>query len=130
MERVEALSFGNPSDPASDLGPVINSTQLESIQDKLRRARDAGAEQLTGGDAGGPSGLALPPHVLAGPNDVATAREEVFGPVLTVSRAEGEGEALAIANDTEYGLSRAVYTRASERGAVRSPAARGDDPRQ
>jgi aldehyde dehydrogenase (NAD+) len=116
VQRTQALTVGDPSEPETDLGPIINHSQLEAIQDKLRRAREDGAEQLTGGDPSGPAGLALPPHVLLGSNDVASAREEVFGPVITVIRAEGEEHALELANDTEYGLSSAVFTRDGERG--------------
>lgn len=65
-----------------------------------------GAELLLGGDPFGPTGLCLPPHVLTGTNDVATAREEVFGPVITI-RADDETHALRLANDIEYGLSSA-----------------------
>ncbi|WP_336029945.1 aldehyde dehydrogenase family protein [Geodermatophilus sp. FMUSA9-8] len=80
------------------------------------RAREDGAGQVLGGDPAGPIGSVLPPHVLLGTTDVAAARQEVFGPVATVIRASGEDEALAIANDTEYGLSSAVSTRDTERG--------------
>jgi len=116
VEQVKGLTVGDPSERTTDLGPVINRHQLEAIQDKLARARGDGARQLVGGDPSGPSGLLLPPHVLLGGNDVATAREEVFGPVITILRAEDEEHALRLANDTEYGLSSAVFTRDSERG--------------
>ena len=118
LDKVKSLRVGDPSDPQNQLGPVINSSQLESIQDKLQRATDAGAEVLLGGDPFGPTGLCLPPHVLSGDNDVATAREEVFGPVMTVIRAADEDDALRLANDTEYGLSSAVFSQDVER-AVR-----------
>lgn len=116
VDRVGSLKVGDPSDEGTDIGPVINRSQLDGIQDKLARARDEGAEQLLGGDPSGPSGLALPPHVLLAGNDAATAREEVFGPVITIIRAAGEDDALRIANDTEYGLSSAVFTNDAQRG--------------
>ena len=84
VERAEALAVGDPSDPGTDLGPLINNTQLETIQDKLARARHQGAQQLARGEPAGPAGLTLPAHVLLGTNEIATAREEVFGPVITV----------------------------------------------
>jgi aldehyde dehydrogenase (NAD+) len=116
VDRVRELRVGDPSDPDIDIGPVINHSQLEAIQDKISRAERDGAKLVLGGDPGGPTGLALPPHVLVGSNDVATAREEVFGPVITVIRAGSEEQALAIANDTEYGLSSAVFTSDRDRG--------------
>jgi aldehyde dehydrogenase (NAD+) len=117
VERTGTLSVGDPADPATFIGPVISRTQLDSIQDKVRRAVGQGATLLAGGDPTGPAGLALPPQVLAGDNDVATAREEVFGPVITIIEAQGEEDALCLANDTEYGLSSAVHTADAERGA-------------
>jgi len=118
VERVRRLRVGDPSDPETDIGPIINHGQLKAVRDKLARARDAGATQLLGGEPVGPTGLALPPHVLLAGNHVATAREEVFGPVITIIRAEDELDALRIANDTEYGLSSAVFTGDAERGVA------------
>lgn len=118
LDRVRALRVGNPADSATHLGPVINQSQLDGIVDKVKRARSDGASLLLGGDPFGPTGLCLPPHVLAGDNDSTTAREEVFGPVITVVRADGDEDALRLANNTEYGLSSAVFSRDVDR-AVR-----------
>ena len=114
--RVRALSVGDPADPTTAIGPIINDRQLAAITDKIERAVAQGAHVVVGGDPTGPAGLALPPHVLLGDNDVATAQEEVFGPVITIIRAEDDTDALRLANDTSYGLSSAVFTRDAERG--------------
>jgi aldehyde dehydrogenase (NAD+) len=116
LARVKELTIGDPSEEGTDLGPIINSSQLESIQDKLARSREEGAEQLLGGEPSGPTGLLLPAHVMLASNAMACAREEVFGPVVTVIEADDEEHALKLANDTEYGLSSAVFTRDRERG--------------
>jgi aldehyde dehydrogenase (NAD+) len=116
LAKVRALTLGDPSQEGTDLGPIINSSQLESVQDKLVRSRAEGAEQLLGGEPSGPTGLLLPPHVMLASNEMACAREEVFGPVVTVIEASDEEHALELANDTEYGLSSAVFTRDRERG--------------
>jgi aldehyde dehydrogenase (NAD+) len=115
-QRVRALTVGDPADPATAIGPVINHRQLAAIRDKVRRAIAGGAELVIGGEPGGPTGLALPPHVLLGDNNVATAREEVFGPVIAIIPAVGDDDALRLANATDLGLSSAVFTRDTERG--------------
>jgi acyl-CoA reductase-like NAD-dependent aldehyde dehydrogenase len=71
---------------------------------------------LLGGESFGPSGLVLPPQVLVSSNRVAAAREEVFGPAISIIRATDEEDALRLANETEYGLSSAVRTSDLERG--------------
>jgi aldehyde dehydrogenase (NAD+) len=116
VARTRSLVVGDPADPATFIGPVISRRQLDSVQDKVRRAIAGGADLVLGGDPVGPAGLTLPPQILLGTNDVATAREEVFGPVITILAARDEAEALELANDTAFGLSSAVHTRDRERG--------------
>lgn len=115
VERVKALKVGDPDEPDTMIGPIINQSQFDRLVQRIRRAREAGARQLVGGE---PRGLVLPPHVFADvTNDMELAREEIFGPVAPVIRARGEDEALRIANDTEHGLSGAVFTSDLDRGA-------------
>ena len=116
VERARGLRAGDPGAADTDIGPIINAKQVDSIQDKINRATDDGARLLVSGEPSGPTGQVLPPHVLTGGNDVATAAEEVFGPVATIIKAGGEQEALRIANDTAYGLSSGVYTGDAGRG--------------
>ncbi|RBY89086.1 aldehyde dehydrogenase [Blastococcus sp. TBT05-19] len=116
VERARSLKAGNPQESDTVIGPIINAKQLEGIQEKISAALDDGAQQLLGGDPTGPIGSVLPPHVLLGDNQVASARQEMFGPVVTIIRARDEDDALAIANDTEYGLSSAVFTEDTLRG--------------
>lgn len=116
VELTRSLRVGDPADAETQIGPVINDKQLSSIRDKVDRSVAAGATLLLAGPAGGPTGRVLPPHVLLGTNAVATAAEEVFGPVATIIAAADEQDALDIANDTSYGLSSAVFTGDVERG--------------
>ncbi len=113
-KRVRALKVGNPNDDDTVIGPIINERQLRGLQDRIADARRSGVREVTGGNA---DGLVLPPHVFADvTNEMPLAREELFGPIAPVLRARGEAEALAIANDTEYGLSSCVFSGDIERG--------------
>jgi aldehyde dehydrogenase (NAD+) len=113
-ERVRNLKVGNPNDPDTAVGPVINKNQLQKLLDHIDRARKEGARQVLGGE---PDGLVLPPHVFDHvSNNMSIAQEELFGPVVGIIKVRGEDEALAVANDTSYGLSAAVVTRDLERG--------------
>lgn len=116
LRRTREIRIGDPRDPDTQLGPIINPDQLGTIREKVDRAVRDGAQLLQSGEPEGPIGSVLPPHVLTGGNDVATAAEEVFGPVATIVPAADEDEALRLANDTEYGLSSGVYTADSDRG--------------
>lgn len=115
VEAVRALPVGDPSDPRTAIGPLINRSQLERLQQRIAEACDGGrARRLLGGEA---DGLLLPPHVFGDvDNRCALARDELFGPVAPLIRARDEEAALAIANDTEHGLSGAVFTADAARG--------------
>lgn len=115
--RMAALTVGPGYDPATQCGPVITSKAMARIAALVDDAVGAGARALTGGKPLDRSGFFFAPTVVA---DVpATARimhEEIFGPVAPVSVFETEEEAIARANDTEYGLIAYVYTRDLARG--------------
>lgn len=116
VERVRSLPVGDPSKPETVVGPVINSEQLQRHLDHIDRARAEGAREVLGGP---PAGLVLPPHVFVdATNGMSIAREELFGPIVSIIEVDGEDEALRVANDTEYGLSASVVTRDVERGNV------------
>ena len=112
-QHMHELSVGHGlTDP--DLGPLISARQLERVRSFLDSARAEGAEVVTGADApdGPASGHFLAPTLLRGVrNHMRVAREEIFGPVQSVIEFSSLDEAVALANDTEYGLSAGVFTR-------------------
>ncbi|MDP9071582.1 MAG: aldehyde dehydrogenase family protein [Actinomycetota bacterium] len=110
---------GDPMAPGSRLGPVVSEAQRGRVFASIERGIDAGATLLTGG-AGPPPGLEkgffVPPTVFSGVRtDMALAQEEIFGPVLCLLPYDTEAEAVALANDTIYGLSGAVWSGDGER---------------
>jgi aldehyde dehydrogenase (NAD+) len=112
--HVSDLKCGNPAEPDTAVGPVINRQQLQRLLERIEQARAAGARQILGG---APQGLVLPPHVFVdATNGMSVAAEELFGPVVAVIKVRGEDDAVRVANETSYGLSAAVFTRDVERG--------------
>src|SRR6185437_3296196 len=85
VEKVKVIKVGDPDEPDTLVGPIINETQLEGLVEKIREAKASGARQLVGGE---PERQVLPPHVFADiANDSRLAREEIFGPIAPVIRA-------------------------------------------
>lgn len=113
-ERVARLKAGDPRDGDTMIGPIINHSQLQKLMARVRRAGDDGCKQLLGGK---PDGLVMPPHVFVNvTNQMELAAEEIFGPVAPILRVSNSEEALAMANETSFGLSGAVFTRDVHRG--------------
>jgi aldehyde dehydrogenase (NAD+) len=113
-EVAAGLEPGDPESPDTAMGPVANKTQYDRIQALIQNGIDEGAELVCGGTGkpdGLPTGFFVKPTVFGGVrNDMTIAREEIFGPVIAILPYENEEEAIALANDTEYGLSGCVYS--------------------
>ncbi|RAN69530.1 aldehyde dehydrogenase [Bacillus sp. SRB_336] len=114
--RAADLCVGDPTDPGVQMGPVINDAARTSIQQGIDNAISQGATLLTGGqpfvDGDLATGHFIAPTILALPGDGAQDvwREELFGPLLSVRRARSAQEAFNLANDSEFGLSAALFT--------------------
>ncbi|WP_343081190.1 betaine-aldehyde dehydrogenase [Ostreiculturibacter nitratireducens] len=110
--RAAAIRMGDPMDEATQLGPLASEAQLEKVMRYIATARSEGARLVTGGGRGPMnSGFFVEPTVFADVTDEMTiAREEVFGPVMAVLDFDGEEEAVARANATEFGLAGGVFT--------------------
>jgi benzaldehyde dehydrogenase (NAD) len=113
-EKARALPVGNPHTEQVALGPVISAAQLARVQRIVQESVAMGARLLAGGEARGPF---FPATVLAGVTPGMPAfREETFGPVVAITAFETDAEAVALANDTEYGLAAGIYTADVGRG--------------
>ncbi|MBN8754696.1 MULTISPECIES: aldehyde dehydrogenase family protein [Variovorax] len=118
-EAVSHVKSGDPSEADTDIGPMVSAKQWERVQSYIRLGQAEGAKLLAGGE-GRPEGLDrgwfVKPTIFTGAtNQMRIAREEIFGPVLTVIPYEDEADAIAIANDTRYGLSALVLGKDSVR---------------
>jgi len=112
VQAFGALRVGDPLAPDTDLGPIAQARGLEALERQVADAVRAGAKIVTGGRRLPRPGFYFEPTVLAGlPAAVPVAREEIFGPVALLFRARDFDEALALANDTAFGLAASVWTR-------------------
>lgn len=110
--RAKTIKLGDPTDPATEMGPLANQRQLDTVLGFVERATADGAVVATGGGRSDEhGGLFVEPTVLTGLRpDMEVVQEEIFGPVLSVLRFTDEAEAVALANDTRYGLAAGVWT--------------------
>jgi succinate-semialdehyde dehydrogenase/glutarate-semialdehyde dehydrogenase len=117
VKRMSAIKLGPATDPASDLGPMINEKGVAKISELVEDAQAKGARLLLGGQRLNRPGFYYPPTVLADvPDNALMMREEIFGPVVSLQAFDDEAEAIRKANDTEYGLAAYVYTKDIKRG--------------
>lgn len=108
VAAVEAQVTGDPSDAATDVGPLVNEDAAKRVESWVDEAVQAGGKLLTGGKR---DGATYAPTVLTDlPDGVSLSCEEVFGPVLSVQKVDGEAEAFASVNASQYGLQAGVFT--------------------
>lgn len=121
IERTKAIRIGDPLDPDTQMGPLVTKTQLDKVCGYIDIGKAEGAYLAYGGDRpalqGFEGGFWIEPTIFTGVTDtMRIAREEIFGPVMSVLTFDGEQEAINRANDTEFGLSAGVFTRDLARG--------------
>ncbi|WP_419774620.1 aldehyde dehydrogenase family protein [Halarcobacter sp.] len=115
LERIEAITLGDPLHPNNMMGAQCSQNQKEKILEYIKIGKEEGAECLIGGEAlensKYPNGFYIKPTVFKGNNKMRIFQEEIFGPVLAVTTFKDEQEAIEIANDTMYGLGAGVWSR-------------------
>jgi aldehyde dehydrogenase len=116
LERTKTIKRGNPLDTDVQVGAQASQEQFDKIMSYMEVARNEGAQFLTGGDketldGDHGEGYYIQPTLLKGDNKMRVFQEEIFGPVVAVTTFKDEAEALAIANDTEFGLGAGVWSR-------------------
>ena len=117
---VEQFVMGNGMDPATHVGPCVSRPQQQKVLEYIRIEQEEGAEIVAEAslpkDPACKDGFFVPPTVLEGiTRDMRIAREEMFGPVVTVASFESEDEAILITNESAYGLTAILFTRDMER---------------
>ncbi len=110
-ERLGNAVFGDPMDPATSFGPLVSARQLEIVMGYIAKGVEEGATLVRGGERLDQPGFWLTPAIFDNvTDDMTIAREEIFGPVMSVLEFKDEDEVIARANDTEFGLSAGVFT--------------------
>jgi betaine-aldehyde dehydrogenase len=113
-DYVRSLTLGDPMDPSVDIGPLISDQALATVERQIEEAVRQGATLALGGRRVRPHGLAghfLEPAVLTGvPHGSLPTTEEIFGPVLSITVARDADDAIALANDSKYGLGASIFT--------------------
>ena len=112
VATAESYVLGDPFDPATTLGPVVSAVQRDRVRAHITRAIDDGVRLLTGGPEapeGIDRGYFIRPTVFSGENSARLAQEEVFGPVVIIIGFDDEADAIAIANDSQYGLAGGIW---------------------
>jgi len=113
--RVSKLKVGDPRKPETDIGPLINKAQVDTLCKQIQQAIDEGAKVVLRGNS---EGNVISPTIFADVRpDMSIARNEMFGPAVCVIPFDSTEEAIRIANDSPYGLSGAIHTRNVEQGA-------------
>jgi succinate-semialdehyde dehydrogenase/glutarate-semialdehyde dehydrogenase len=111
VARMRALKVGDPMDPATEIGPLATEQILQGVRDQVQRSIAAGAKLLTGGNRIHGPGFFYEPTVLVDvPKESPAYREEVFGPVAAIFRVHDAPDAIALANDTTFGLGSSAWT--------------------
>ncbi|MCH2113375.1 MAG: aldehyde dehydrogenase family protein [Pirellulales bacterium] len=111
--RLQSVKIGHEMDEGTQMGPVMNQIQRNRVLSYLEKGKAEGAEMLLEGGAAeveGRDGFYVKPALLSGSSSNVASREEIFGPVAYLSTFDDEGEAVAMANDTEYGLANSVWS--------------------